>query len=96
LLCEHIYRLGAVGIVDDVVPLTQIDLADAAGLSVVHVNRTIQDLRNLGALSKDNHGIRVENKDRLAQIAKFDASYLAGIWARSDMQQEFAVRPREL
>ena len=96
LLCEHIYRLRAVDIVDDVVPLTQIDLADAAGLSVVHVNRTIQDLRNLGALSKDNHGIRVENKDRLAQIAKFDASYLAGIWARSDMQQEFAVRPREL
>jgi len=78
LLCEQIFRLEAVGIVGDVVPLTQIDLADAAGLSVVHVNRTIQDLRDLGALSKNSHGIRVENKDRLVQIAKFDASYLRG------------------
>ena len=80
LLCEQIFRLEAVGIVGDVVPLMQIDLADAAGLSVVHVNRTIQDLRELGALSKNSRSIRVENKDRLVQIAKFDASYLEGIW----------------
>jgi CRP-like cAMP-binding protein len=78
LLCEQIFRLEAVGIAGHVVPLTQIDLADAAGLSVVHVNRTIQDLRELGALAKNSHGIRVENKDRLVQIAKFDASYLHG------------------
>jgi CRP-like cAMP-binding protein len=78
LLCEHVFRLEAVGIVSDVVPLTQIDLADTAGISVVHVNRTIQELRDLGALSKNGRGIRVENKDRLVQIAKFDASYLQG------------------
>jgi CRP-like cAMP-binding protein len=90
LLCEQIFRLEAVGIVGDVVPLMQIDLADAAGLSVVHVNRTIQDLRELGALAKNSHGIRVENKGRLVQIAKFDASYLVGIWTRSDRRQELA------
>ena len=90
LLCEQIFRLEAVGIVSDVVPLMQIDLADAAGLSVVHVNRTIQDLRELGALAKNSHGIRVENKDRLVQIAKFDASYLVGIWTRFDRRQELA------
>jgi CRP-like cAMP-binding protein len=78
LLCEQIFRLEAVGIVDHVIPLTQIDLADAAGLSVVHVNRTIQDLRELGALSKNSRAIGVENKDRLVQIAKFDAGYLNG------------------
>jgi hypothetical protein len=43
---------------------------------VVHVNRTIQDLRELGALSKDSHGIRVADKNRLMHIAKFDAGYL--------------------
>ena len=48
----------------------------AAGLSVVHVNRTIQDLRELGALSKNSHRIRVIDKGRLAHIAKFDAGYL--------------------
>ena len=90
LLCEQIFRLEAVGIADLVVPLMQIDLADAAGLSVVHVNRTIQDLRELGALAKNSHGIRVENKDLLVQIAKFDASYLVGIWTRFDRRQELA------
>ena len=88
LLCEQIYRLEAVGIVGDVLPLTQIALADAAGLSVVHMNRTIQDLRELGALSKTSRGIRVENKDLLVQIAKFDASYL--VETRSDRRQEIA------
>ena len=93
LLCEQILRLEAVGIVDHDIPLTQIDLADAAGLSVVHVNRTIQDLREIGALSKNSHGIRVENKDRLVQIAKFDGSYLVGIWTQSDIRQKLAGHP---
>jgi len=96
LLCEQIFRLEAVGIVDHDIPLTQIDLADAAGLSVVHVNRTIQDLREIGALSKNSHGIRVKNKDRLVQIAKFDGSYLVAFCIRSDRRQETAVRRREL
>lgn len=76
LLCEQIFRLEAIGMEGGEIPLTQIDLADAAGLSVVHVNRTIQDLRQLGALSKSSHAIKVENKDRLRRVAKFDASYL--------------------
>lgn len=76
LLCEQVFRLEIVGFDGEQIPLTQIDLADAAGLSVVHVNRTIQDLRELGALSKNSHGIRVADKNRLMHIAKFDASYL--------------------
>jgi CRP-like cAMP-binding protein len=76
LLCEQVLRLERSGMSADVIPLTQIDLADAAGLSVVHVNRTIQELRELGALARNSHGIRVENRDRLIQIAKFDATYL--------------------
>jgi CRP-like cAMP-binding protein len=76
LLCEQILRLEAIGMTSDIIPLTQIDLADAAGLSVVHMNRTIQDLRELGALSRNSHSIRVVDKDRLMQIAKFDGSYL--------------------
>jgi CRP-like cAMP-binding protein len=76
LLCEQVFRLETVGLDGQQIPLTQIDLADAAGLSVVHVNRTIQDLRELGALSKASHGILVVDKKRLMHIAKFDASYL--------------------
>jgi CRP-like cAMP-binding protein len=76
LICEQVCRLESVGIAGDIIPLTQIDLADAAGLSVVHVNRTIQDLRELGALARNSHSIRVMDKARLMHIAKFDASYL--------------------
>jgi CRP-like cAMP-binding protein len=76
LLCEQVVRLETLGFGSEQIPLTQIDLADAAGLSAVHVNRIIHDLRELGALSKSSHAIRVTDKTRLMHIAKFDASYL--------------------
>jgi CRP-like cAMP-binding protein len=50
LLCEQLHRRWAIGIHSGVVPLTQIDLADVAGLSLVHVNRVFRDLRKLGVL----------------------------------------------
>jgi CRP-like cAMP-binding protein len=76
LLCEQMVRLEAIGMNGAVIPLTQVDLADAAGLSVVHMNRTIQDLRELGALLKNSRTIKVVNRDRLMDIAKFDGRYL--------------------
>jgi CRP-like cAMP-binding protein len=76
LLCEQIARLEAIGTTTGVIPLMQVDLADAAALSVVHVNRTIQDLRELGVLSKSSRVIHVMNKDRLVELAKFDSRYL--------------------
>src|SRR6201987_25067 len=48
LLCELAVRLEMVGLLDDEsfqLPFTQQDFADACGLSPVHVNRTIQELR---------------------------------------------------
>jgi CRP-like cAMP-binding protein len=75
LLCEQLARREAVGIHGPRLPFSQIDVADAAGLSVVHVNRTIQTLRSLGVLSKGNH-IEVIDRERLEQLAKFDGLYL--------------------
>ncbi|MET0443040.1 MAG: Crp/Fnr family transcriptional regulator, partial [Pseudorhodoplanes sp.] len=49
LLCEIFLRLRLAGLTRDKscdFPLTQADLADAAGLSKVHVNRTLQDMRS--------------------------------------------------
>jgi CRP-like cAMP-binding protein len=76
LLCEQIVRLEAIGINGGSIPMTQVDLADAAGLSTVHMNRTIQDLRQLGVLMKNSRTIAVAHRDRLAEIAKFDGRYL--------------------
>lgn len=77
LLCEQLTRLEAVGISGMTIPLSQNDLADAAGLSPVHVSRTIQQLRKAGALLDSKGAITVANRDRLVEMAKFDPRYLS-------------------
>ena len=76
IICEQLVRLEAINIKSAVIPLTQIDLADAGGLSVVHVNRIVRELRDLGALSNRRRTIEVANRERLAQLAGFDRRYL--------------------
>jgi len=77
LLCEQLARREAVGIHAPHLPFSQIDVADAAGLSIVHVNRTIQTLRSLDVLSKANRSIEVVDRRQLAKIAEFDGRYLS-------------------
>ena len=72
LLCEQLARLGPRA---SVIPLNQIEVADAVGLSVVHTNRRLQDLRSLGVLA-DKRSIEVLNKKRLRELAAFDGRYL--------------------
>ena len=48
VLCELVVRMRAVGLAEDhrcELPMTQAELADATGISTVHVNRTLQELR---------------------------------------------------
>ena len=59
-----------------VVPITQVDVADAAALSIVHVNRTVQTLRSLNVLSKATHEIEIIDRKQLAKIGGFDGRYL--------------------
>jgi len=75
LLCEQLARSEAAGIRCARLPISQIDVADATGISVVHVNRTIQTLRSLKALSEESH-LEVIDRKLLAQVAKFDGRYL--------------------
>ncbi len=76
LLCEQLARREAVGVHASRLPFSQIDLADATGLSVVHVNRTIQTLRGLKMLSKARQAIEVVDRKQLEEIAGFDGRYL--------------------
>jgi CRP-like cAMP-binding protein len=76
LLCEQLARRKAVGINSATIPLTQMDLADAAGLSIVHINRTFQELRKLGVLAKTRRVIEVVSREGLVRIANFDGHYL--------------------
>ncbi len=57
-------------------PLTQSDLADALGLSVVHVNRLLKTMRSDGLLSWSNSVVSILNEYKLREIAEFDPTYL--------------------
>src|SRR5262249_15700441 len=76
LLCEQLARRETVGINDATIPLTQIDLADAAGLSIVHVNRTFQELRRLKILSKEGRAIQALTKHHPSSPPPFSPLYL--------------------
>jgi CRP-like cAMP-binding protein len=79
LLCELYLRHKAVGLVTDhafEVPITQSELADAVGLSNVHVNRTLQELRAHGLIGEQGRLLKILNWDRLKQAGEFDPTYL--------------------
>jgi len=57
-------------------PLTQYHLADTLGLSAVHVNRALRQLREEGLLTFRSGQVTFENYDRLIEFAGFDPSYL--------------------
>jgi CRP-like cAMP-binding protein len=76
LLCEQLARREAIGITNPIVPIKQVDIADAAVLSVVHVNRIIQALRRRNVLSRASPVIEVIDRKQLAKVAGFDGRYL--------------------
>jgi hypothetical protein len=79
LLCELRHRLALVALADQYrfpLPLTQQDLADALGISVVHVNRVLQGLKRLGLIRSDDHEIFIPDLGRLEQFAEFNPDYL--------------------
>lgn len=57
-------------------PLTQLDLADTMGLTVVHVNRVLQQFRRDGLINWSRRHFDILDPVRLEQIAGFDPTYL--------------------
>ncbi len=57
-------------------PLTQYHLADALGLSAVHVNRVLRQLREKGLVTFRNGKVMFDDRDRLVEFAGFDPEYL--------------------
>jgi CRP-like cAMP-binding protein len=79
LLLELARRLDAIGLVRDgayYLPLTQVHLADALGLTSVHVNRVLQELRKDGVLELKDRVLRFGDVARLQSIGAFDPLYL--------------------
>jgi CRP-like cAMP-binding protein len=57
-------------------PLTQLDLADATGLTSVHVNRMLRELREQGLLTFRSGLVTIHDWERLQDAAEFDPIYL--------------------
>lgn len=57
-------------------PLTQYDLAEATGLTPVHINRTLQALRADGMLELERKRLTIPDLKRLMEVAMFNANYL--------------------
>jgi CRP-like cAMP-binding protein len=79
VLCELATRLQAVGLASDGVcdlPITQGELADATGLSTVHVNRVVQELRRDGLIEMRGRSFAARNWSGLKAAAGFDPTYL--------------------
>lgn len=79
MLCELLARLRMVGLASEgrfAFPASQIDIADATGMTSVHANRMIQQLRAKGLVAWDGPQIRIHDPAALAVLGEFDDAYL--------------------
>lgn len=79
LISEMFLRTKAVGLADGdsfEMPVTQEELGDTMGLTNVHVNRMLQQLRGDGLISTQGRRVTVHDFDALMQFADFDPLYL--------------------
>lgn len=79
LLCEFAYRLDAVGLGEECnyeLPMTQEQLADAVGLTAVHVNRTLKALDKEGLTQRSRRSVVIRDWKRMAKASDFTPTYL--------------------
>ena len=79
LFCELYVRLDLVGRANGhgyELPLTQRELAECLGLTVVHANRTLQELRRRQLIELENRQLTILDRRGLEGVAEFDPAYL--------------------
>lgn len=80
LMCEMVVKFHAVGLAEDhrriEWPMTQNEVGDALGLSLVHVNRTLQELRGENLITLRDGTLVVNDWAALTRAGQFDARYL--------------------
>jgi CRP-like cAMP-binding protein len=79
LFCELQVRLGLIGLAEAAgykLPLTQAELGECLGLTAVHVNRTLRELRERGLIEFRGHEVKILDPAALARVAEFKDNYL--------------------
>ena len=77
--CEMYARLDSIGMAENrtvPLPITQEELGDALGMSAVHTNRALQDLRAQGLITFERGRLTVDDWEGLVELGEFDATYL--------------------
>ncbi len=85
-ICEMRLRLQTIGLTTDdsyEQPINQTAIGDAFGVSTVHTNRVLQDLRADGLITSEGKTLIINDWERLQQVAQFQSDYL-----HSDQQIE--------
>ena len=92
IICEFVTRMKAIGRSDEVTcefPMTQTDLGDAAALSLVHVNRSLRELREGRLVTVFSNRLTIHDWEGLKRLAEFDPATFS-----SAANSEFATFPR--
>lgn len=79
LICEVYSRAQAIGLAEArefEMPVTQQELGDSLGLSSVHVNRVLQDLRREGLIISKGRYLQITDWEGLKRAGDFDPAYL--------------------
>jgi CRP-like cAMP-binding protein len=79
VFCEMYLKLQAVGLAADhrcELPFTQVDIGDALGLSNVHVNRVLQEMRGKGLITLQGSKLVIVDWTALSEAGEFDPTYL--------------------
>jgi CRP-like cAMP-binding protein len=79
LLCEMAIRSERAGLGNRLafpLPLTQTDLGDATGLTSVHINRTLMELKRRSAVEHQSGKVTVHDWEQLTRIGDFDAGFM--------------------
>jgi CRP-like cAMP-binding protein len=79
MLCEFAVRREAAGLGSPErfdLPMTQEHIADATGLTPVHVNRMLMALANEGVIERDKREVKIADWERMRRLADFDYNYL--------------------
>jgi CRP-like cAMP-binding protein len=79
LICELFARLNAVGLCADGcchIPITQTDVSEATGITPVHVNRILQELRSEKLIEWKGREVHVPDMGALKRVAMFNDNYL--------------------
>jgi CRP-like cAMP-binding protein len=79
LLCEMLVRLRAIGLANGDScnwPITQAEIGDALGITTVHVNRVLQQMRTDGLIELQGNRLNIPDWEKLKKAGDFEPTYL--------------------